>query len=571
MKIFFTTYVLLLFLLFALFVNILGESEQGVRYSKLLSILKLLGGVLGFFLSCAFLVLLIFLIISYKDIWKNLRIFSFRIILFLFLIFLLGLFLRLNFFYLKTGTDVMGMHLLYMLRDFHFTFFPFGKTAWVFMHKIFSLFTGTTLKGIFLPNIIFGSLTSVIIFVLTYLLFKRKMIAIVSTLLFAFSPIFLRISSTVSYTATAIFFSVLTFLFILLYISNLSNKKFFMIALLLLYITIQTRTEYIFLIPIFFLTLLTFSTKKDNNNLKNLLCLFLIFLVPYLLSMFIYYYYFTIDDLYVQGTSIDKENLINSLIQNWIRIGKENFFKNLEILISGKEILQLNIFFSVIGTIICLKKWKKQFIFLGSYFLIFFFAYTFLHSGGFFQYGGDYKYIPTLLPPIVILSSVGIFSIYQKLERKVKFLGLIFLLGILLLYGKFSLDKITIDITLANSELSPRTKEFRFFENRSLDVNTNCKVLMNGWTGIFPFYYDFKENPMVIKNLSHLEIKLENLNNESCYYFYQGYYTKEEDKKLGTSRIYDTERMINLLKENNFKQLFSYKIDKVDILLYERK
>jgi hypothetical protein len=431
MKVFSFAYLLTIFILFIVVVNIFGENEpivEYIEYIKFLTFLKPLAEVLGFLFISAFLALSIIVLLSHKEIYKNLKNFHLHLLLFPFLVFLLGIFLRLTFFYLKPGVDSAGMDLLYRIRDFHFSFSPFGKFGWIFIHKIFSFFTGTTLKEIYLPNILLGSLTPIIIFLLTYLLFRRRMIAIISTLLFAISPIFLRISSTVSYTAPAIFFSMLTFLFLFLYLKKNQSIKFLITSLLSLYITIQTRTEYILLIPLFFITFLAFNRKE--NYPKNLLIIFFIFLTPYLLSMFIHYYYFKIDDPYVQGALIDKKNLVNSLIQNWIRIGKINFFKNLEILISGEKILQFNLLFGILGSMICLKRWKKEFVFLGSYFLIFFFAYTFLHSGGFFQYGGSDKYIPTLLPPIIIFSSIGIHFICQKLRTKGNFLSLLFLLGI---------------------------------------------------------------------------------------------------------------------------------------------
>jgi hypothetical protein len=127
-------------------------------------------------------------------------------------------------------------------------------------------------------------------------------------------------------------------------------------------------------------------------------------------------------------------------------------------------------------------------------------------------------------------------------------------------------------VAIANSELSTETKEFRFFEDHFLSINTDCEVFMNGRRGVFPFYYSFEENPIVINNLSQLTHELENLKSEKCYYLYQGYYSIQEDKAdkvLGISRIYDTEKMISLLEENNFKRIFTYKIDDVDILLYE--
>ena len=91
---------------------------------------------------------------------------------------------------------------------------------------------------------------------------------------------------------------------------------------------------------------------------------------------------------------------------------------------------------------------------------------------------------------------------------------------------------------------------------------------MDNRYGLFPYYYNFKKKPIVIIELSELEPILQNLDIFECYYFYQGYYSDILDGP--DIRIYDTPSLISIMNKHNFKRIFSYKIDDIDVLLYKR-
>jgi hypothetical protein len=186
------------------------------------------------------------------------------------------------------------------------------------------------------------------------------------------------------------------------------------------------------------------------------------------------------------------------------------------------------------------RKWRKQFLFLASYFLIFFFEYTSLHNEGF--YFNSTKYTPSLLLPIILFSSLGLYQTYEKVKEiinKRKLFLVIFLLFLIFTY-LYSLIAVSNSIS-SYFKNNPQYEEFLYLKNTtSLRINTSCSVIMNGPFGLFPYYYHFKKNPLIIRNLNNLSSTFQNLNSSNCYYFYQGYYNKEGDQFNNLKRIYNS-------------------------------
>lgn len=126
---------------------------------------------------------------------------------------------------------------------------------------------------------IFGWLSILLIFLLSYLFFKDEKVALISSFILALSPLHVFLSSTISDYTVANFFVMLTFIGLLTYVRTNDIKVLIFSLLSLAFLGQLLEVLIFFSIPYFLVVY-----KKDRLNKRFLvsLLIFLIFILPML-------------------------------------------------------------------------------------------------------------------------------------------------------------------------------------------------------------------------------------------------------------------------------------------------
>lgn len=109
---------------------------------------------------------------------------------------------------------------------------------------------GVNLDTPFILNIIFGTLSVVLIFLLTYLLFKNEIIGLYASFLLVISPIHILYSISAQSITISLFFVLSSLTLYLLY-SQIKKDKIFLLFSFLLVFTMRLRYETLILLPLF--------------------------------------------------------------------------------------------------------------------------------------------------------------------------------------------------------------------------------------------------------------------------------------------------------------------------------
>lgn len=483
--------------------------------------------------------------------------------LFLLSTFIFGFVVR--YFVVYPQSERMGLldYIVKWVRDDYFSSPANLKVnGWVFLLKAMLLPFQKILDNVLLVNIIMGSFFPILIFFLVKLLFNNKRLAFISSSMVLISPLFLYISSTESTTSPAIFFTMLTFIFLFFYIRE-QDMTLFILSLLFLSFAIQMRVEYVLVIPIFLFTIIQYGKK----NKRQIILFFVLMLImtPYIISVLKFYISLS-DDQNVHSQIIDESDQIQSYILSNIGNTRENLSENIKILSSNKRVPIQIILLAIPGLLMCFKERRKESYFLLFYFLIFFFAYTSLHREGF---KASYtKYIPSVLLPLIVFASIGILVIFKEIKA-LKKSSIILPVLITLVTISFLINNYAVLDTEVNRAGNIANRELFLLKKIPLNVDTDCKVFTNGFGGPFPYYYPFTESPVSISDFKRLEEALVNMDNNNCYYFYQAIvYSRQKDRTGRIRRIFDTASLSKRLEESGFRKVLSFEIDNKESIVW---
>jgi hypothetical protein len=242
-----------------------------------------------------------------------------------------------------------------------------------------------------------NSLAVVMIFFTAYLLSKKELVSLFAALLFALTPLLIMWSTTVATEPVFVFFSITT---ITAFLLAKDDKKIFLLAMLLLAVTVQIKTEGVVLIPIVAALLFIEKNKFAKEMMPWLVLLTLI--TPYAIHI---YHASKVD---TWGSSGDKFG---------IAYMQKNMPENLAFWINGYSAIEhplLYTIFAVIGLVM----WKKKNIFLAIWFGAIFLLYCSFYAGS-VRYGVDVRYALLQYPPFLLLAAYGMYSI-TKLKVKMK-------------------------------------------------------------------------------------------------------------------------------------------------------
>lgn len=375
------------------------------------------------------LTLILFLgILNFKDLGKYLYNIGKKYLLLLFFIFLLGLVLRISipahhgvydgeWIYMNIGKNILYYNWKYSSENVNLLFrMPGRNLGHIYLISLSFMFLGLNDYNAILVNIILGSLSIVLVFLLTYSLVKKGSISLFSALFFALLPLHIRFSATAVGNISHVFFMLISlFLVIISFKINTWRIKF--LAFACLAYTIQISPENVILL---FLTVITFPLFSENfrKKLKSLKFylpwVFLIILVlPHLV------YLNEIEDVY--HSQLQGEELFS------FKFAERSFPILIYHILSTAHYSPVFIILIFLGFFIMTKEDKKLSIFLRIWFLIFFLTY--LLRGGLMDPRIDcslFKRILSLYPPILIFGAYGLKSILEILNKKVISLILIF-------------------------------------------------------------------------------------------------------------------------------------------------
>jgi len=248
--------------------------------------------------------------------------------------------------------------------------YHYGNGFVVFNNLFYRFFSNPEVTP-FLLNIFVGSLSIILVFVFSFLLFHCEKKAIFSALLFTFLPVHIRYSSTPTHYILVIFFSLLTLTSFLLHISK-RNYWYYILGILSLSYTMQIRPDFM-IFPVFVFLLYLFIDTNIKEKLKNkkiyLGILLLIFLVSINLTFFMVFWKQV--HSWFRFIYIPKE-LLSSICG--LFFGGGSVFLNL------KYTPLIFVLLFLYGGFGCFKKHKRQLYFILTSLVLF--SYIYLHNSG---------------------------------------------------------------------------------------------------------------------------------------------------------------------------------------------
>lgn len=452
--------------------------------------------------------------------------------------------------------------------------------GWGSLLSIFFIFMPHKISSIFIANAILGSISPIIFYYLSKELFRNKKVGIYSATLWALCPLYLLISCTESYTAPALFFTILTFLFFFKF-HNHSKIDYLLASLCFLGVAIKMRPEYVFLLPMYFITLWIYSKNSTSfqktdkkqifysrlksygkaNGTKLMILLFLLIITPYFVVLINNYSDLTWDTK-LHGKKMDNSKWYTEYPSNYLSLAKENIKPNFRLLISNTRfLLVITRLLFAIGLLFLVWNKEKSVLFLLIFSSIVFVMYTSMHGEKLNM--SAFKYLPSLLIPLILGAGYGLYQIKKMIPKKYSrvFLVIFFILVIITSYKNVkaqNLDRIQ----------TPFYKEYQLVSTIE-NVDPSCDIIGNGLGSMFLFVHEFSRWYQIstipeFKQILHST-------DSNCVYYYDGYYTFEKDQEEGKSRMYNITKTKAFLKESGFNEKYSSKINDKEIFLYYLK
>lgn len=288
---------------------------------------------------------------------------------------------------------------------------------------------------------ILSSLTIIVIFLISYLLFKKEKAALFAAIVFTLIPLNIVQSQTGLTRPTGLFFTGLTILFYLLSLRN-NRKISWMLSILCLSYAIYVRQESYILLPVLLLFIIVFKyselrqAAKENVILKNKMLF-----SNYGKDLFLFSYIFisfqipAINWIILRNpfSSFSKGGIYSSdgiwgltFKGLWIQ-GSALFLQmfNMSPLYANIGIFHYNLLasiFFVFGFISIFASRNKSGLFIASIFVAYFFVYSLMFDGNTWKTGTlmfDYMRRSVMLHiPYAVISGYGIFNFYQHFEGK---------------------------------------------------------------------------------------------------------------------------------------------------------
>lgn len=484
----------------------------------------------------AFVLSGIMLLLSWPDIKKHFSTISARYWLFLLVITMAAALLRVYPAMKQIRWTVLGV----FLQEFPEVLggaVELRGIGWTYIVKYFALVLEPTYTTAIALTALFGTLTVVASFALSYLLFRSEKIAALTSFMFAFSPSLIIVSKDGEYTAPAVFLTMAVFSALLLY-ARTGRLRFLATSALLLVPAIQIRPEYFFVLFVYFFWVSIFLRRKDYRRAAAILLLSLLLMLPYLLTFLIKTKSNT-GDFYLYGTAITERNSLGPYAKNALRLLDINFARNVLVFFENSRVMFIETFLGLAGAWALLKSKKRSELYvLLAYFGVFFAAVALVHREGFFE--SWFKYIPSALAPVLLLAGAGIGGFFGSRNQwaNIIFLFLVVFNSYLVLvgvYGEIEMDKYTL----------AKYEEYETLIANSNRINRSCYAVYSGEDSLI-------RNAVVMDTLvlkSEMEVRtfLAHRPSERCFYVYGGYFNTEVDRMEKWVRL-DPEKLLETFR-----------------------
>ncbi|MBS1266536.1 MAG: hypothetical protein MAG795_00503 [Candidatus Woesearchaeota archaeon] len=428
-----------------------------------------------------FWLILLFFGICFKDLKKVFKKVKKHIWLILLLIFIVSFYLRLfvvpifhhmftdEFVYMKAGKE--------MINGFAKNY-P-KSMGWPYMISILFRFFGVSNWVALYGSAVFGALTCIGMFFLSYAITRKQGLSLISSAIFTLLPLHLQWSGSAETNVFSVFFIVISLAVMFIYF-KIKKRKLLFLCLLLISFTSQIRVENYILFGIFAVGYLL-KIKKFPKHLFFGIFVAVLLCTPSLISQIEWYTAYNQIQSDSEGNLTGSNWSIYNLINNTANYGREVF--------ENPCILILSIF-AIVG-------FSSEILGL-IYFILFWLVYF---CSWMQTLGGRKRVYLTFYPILVIFGLIGIYRLFKR--------NLLYIFGLIMIAGLlFNLNTIDMDA---------RILETQIIEIIEQDVS-NCTI-------VYSFPEVFATTDLNVISTNALLIN-ENLSAD-CLVFYEGVACKD--------------------------------------------
>ncbi|MEO5355786.1 MAG: glycosyltransferase family 39 protein [Nitrospirae bacterium YQR-1] len=262
---------------------------------------------------------------------------------------------------------------------------------------LFKLFGSSELTGFLFNNVTF-LLSTITVFLISYMLFDEITLSVFAALIFAMIPENIMWSNTAAVEPSALLFPGFTILCFLIYLKEKDNKSLFLFSVVLPF-SLQFRLEAVLILPVIFL----YIVLKDGSILKSQM-FYLFLLISLILAL----------THILQIYSVRNENWGSS----GDRMAVSYFWGNLKVnglfYLNNVKFPALFTVLAIVG-LVAMKNFFKEKLFLGLWFILLWGIFLFFYAGS-YNYGQDVRYSLVSYMPMAILAGAG-FSVIQNMFK----------------------------------------------------------------------------------------------------------------------------------------------------------
>ena len=393
--------------------------------------------------------------------------------------------------------------------DCKFCGFSLKSIGFSFFIALFFKIFGTSTNLIFSVVAMLGSLSIILMFFLTYFIFKKEIPALLASCILAFYPLHLRWSGSVSAEVVSIFFILLSFCSLFIFLEKRNITSFLALVFVTIF-TITLKEECLMIIPFI---LIPFLHKKFLRKKFLLLAsLFLLLFLPYLSGVVFFH---TSSEGFEEGSRYTFWK--GGSFFSW-DFFKTNFDNNLYFFIDKTYTSFLVLLFLPLGLFFLFKDNKKILLTLLVAMVIsplIFSAYT----GDHLRFSEVRHYIFSILPFILIIC-YGMYGLINKLKKDIILYPILLLI---LVSTFFYFPYLTSD----KSPIIQAQQDYKTLMD-SLDiVPKDCIILTQE-----SYLLDFYDRNSVSLFLSDLEL-------EGCIFYYEGELCYRQEARNKCSKMKD--------------------------------
>ncbi|MFW6047009.1 MAG: hypothetical protein ACOCP4_04400 [Candidatus Woesearchaeota archaeon] len=437
------------------------------------------------------IILIVFLVfLNYKYITGSLKKVKKKIWLLMFLVFIIGLLVRL---FLIPHTHYVyydSFEHVNMAQNIHYSnkyctcnygapqeCYDCMKQPWpggyhTLQSLVFDLFHASE-KVVFNTTAVIASISIILFFILIYLITQDSVLALFGASIFSLNPVHLKLSGSPSLMIYSIFFILLSMIFLEIFIAKKKFSLFFLFLTTLLYTT-QTRSENLLLFFIFTAYILARYPEFIGELLKPKYLLILL-LTGLMLFFFVHFMENAHKNL---EQSEECGELFSTKLFCYFSMNNlmDNILPNILYFMHLKFNALFLFLLSIPGGFKLYKENKKQLAYYLLFFIAFFILFASYHIGN-FTYVDSFRYMLPLFIPLILMSTYGI----KFFLKKAKFNKGLLILLFIMIYSSgliFSFDFIKSEIRNDNFYDCIKSVEEKLPRNAHI-IAYNPRVIMS--------------------------------------------------------------------------------------------